>query len=195
MDRILVSACLMGRKVRYDGAARTSEDALLADWRRQGRLVPFCPEVEGGLPVPRPTAEIEGGAGGEAVLAGTARVLTADGTDVTASFVAGARAALEAARSCGARVAILKEGSPSCGSLTVHDGTFGGGRVPGSGVTTALLEREGIAVFGEERIAEAAARLCALAEADDAGAAGTAAADVIDGDGDGDQAFPVTPAP
>ncbi|MEU4832653.1 DUF523 domain-containing protein [Streptosporangium sp. NPDC023615] len=165
MDRILVSACLMGRKVRYDGAAKTSEDALLATWRRQGRLVAFCPEVEGGLPVPRPAAEIEGGAGGAAVLDGTARVLTADGADVTAPFLAGARAALEAARSCGARVAILKEGSPSCGSLAVHDGAFGGGRVPGNGVTTALLERNGIAVFGEERVAEAAARLRDLGDA------------------------------
>ncbi|MFS1301577.1 DUF523 domain-containing protein [Streptosporangium longisporum] len=159
MDRIMVSACLMGRRVRYDGAAKTSEDALLAAWRRQGRLVAFCPEVEGGLPVPRPAAEIEGGAGGGAVLDGTARVLTAGGEDVTAAFVAGARAALEAARSCGARVAILKEGSPSCGSLTIHDGAFAGGRVPGHGVTTALLERNGIAVFGEGRVAEAAAYL------------------------------------
>lgn len=164
MERILVSACLMGRKVRYDGAAKTSGDALLAAWRREGRLVPFCPEVEGGLPVPRPAAEIEGGAGGEAVLAGTARVLTAGGADVTESFLAGARAALAAARAHGVRVAILKEGSPSCGSLTVYDGAFGGRRVPGNGVTTALLERHGVAVFGEERVAEAAARLRELGD-------------------------------
>lgn len=98
MERILVSACLMGRKVRYDGAAKTSGDALLAAWWREGRLVPFCPEVEGGLPVPRPAAEIEGGAGGEAVLSGAARVLTAGGADVTEAFLAGARAALAAAR-------------------------------------------------------------------------------------------------
>lgn len=159
VERILVSACLMGRRVRFDGAAKTSGDALLAAWRAEGRLVPFCPEVEGGLPVPRPPAEIEGGAGGAAVLSGTARVLTADGTDVTAAFLAGARAALDAALSCGARVAILKEGSPSCGSLTVHDGTFGGGRLPGAGVTTALLERHGVSVFGEDRIPAAAVRL------------------------------------
>lgn len=159
MEKILVSACLMGRKVRYDGAAKTSGDALLAAWRRQGRLVPFCPEVEGGLPVPRPAAEIEDGAGGEAVLSGAARVLTAEGADVTEAFLAGARAALAAARTHGVRVAILKEGSPSCGSLVIYDGAFGGGRVPGHGVTTALLERHGIAVFGEERVAEAAALL------------------------------------
>lgn len=164
MERILVSACLMGRKVRYDGAAKTSGDALLAEWRRQGRLVPFCPEVEGGLPVPRPAAEIEDGAGGAAVLFGRARVLTAEGADVTAAFLAGARAALATAQAFDVKVAILKEGSPSCGSLTVHDGAFGGRRVPGLGVTTALLERHGITVFGEDRLPEAAAWLRRLGE-------------------------------
>ncbi|MDP9866192.1 MULTISPECIES: DUF523 domain-containing protein [Streptosporangium] len=159
MERILVSACLMGRKVRYDGAAKTSGDALLATWRQEGRLVPFCPEVEGGLPVPRPAAEIEGGAGGAAVLAGAARVLATDGSDVTRAFLAGAQAALAVARSFGVKVAILKEGSPSCGSLTIYDGTFRGRRLPGNGVTTALLELHGIAVFTEDRVADAGERL------------------------------------
>ncbi|MEU6719251.1 DUF523 domain-containing protein [Nonomuraea sp. NPDC046802] len=162
MEKILVSACLMGRRVRYDGGAKTSSDALLAGWREEGRLVPFCPEVEGGLPIPRPAAEIEGGAGGAAVLSGAARVLAADGSDVTAAFVAGARAALDAARAAGVRLAVLKEGSPSCGTLAVYDGTFAGRRVPGQGVTTALLEGEGIRVFTEEQITEAAAYLRTL---------------------------------
>ncbi|MGW2151174.1 DUF523 domain-containing protein [Nonomuraea bangladeshensis] len=162
MEKILVSACLMGRKVRYDGSAKTSSAAVLADWRAEGRLVSFCPEVAGGLPVPRPAAEIEGGAGGAAVLAGTARVLTSGGEDVTAEFVAGARAALEAARSAGARMAVLKEGSPSCGTLAIHDGSFAGRKNPGQGVTTALLERHGIRVFGEDRLDEAAGYLRTL---------------------------------
>ncbi|MFI9589722.1 DUF523 domain-containing protein [Nonomuraea sp. NPDC052265] len=159
MQRILVSACLMGRRVRYDGGAKTSADALLARWREEGRLVVVCPEVTGGLPVPRPAAEIEGGAGGAAVLSGAARVLASDGSDVTAEFVAGARAALEAARSAGIRLAVLKEGSPSCGALSVYDGTFGGRRVPGQGVTTALLEAHGVRVFTEDQLPEAAGYL------------------------------------
>ncbi|MEV4564079.1 DUF523 domain-containing protein [Nonomuraea sp. NPDC049419] len=162
MERILVSACLMGRKVRYDGGAKTSSDALLAGWREEGRLVPFCPEVAGGLPVPRPAAEIEGGLGGAAVLDGTARVLATDGADVTAAFVAGARGALAVARSQGVRMAVLKEGSPSCGVLTVYDGSFSGRRAPGQGVTTALLESHGIRVFAEDQVAEAADYLRAL---------------------------------
>ena len=161
MERILVSACLLGQPVRYDGTGRRSDDALFALWRDQGRLVPICPEVRGGLPVPRPAAEIRGGYG-EDVLAGRARVLTRDGTDVTRHFVAGARQALDQARAHAVRIAILKEGSPSCGSLRVFDGTFGGRKVPGEGVTTALLERHGIAVFAEDALEAAAVRLAEL---------------------------------
>lgn len=161
MERILVSACLLGRPVRYDGTGRRSDDTLFRQWRDEGRLVPFCPEVGGGLPVPRPPAEIVGGLGGD-VLDGRARVLTSDGADVTSHFVAGARQALERARAYDVRLAILKESSPSCGSLQIFDGTFAGRRIPGEGVTTALLERHGISVFTEETIEAAAARLAEL---------------------------------
>ncbi|GII78404.1 hypothetical protein Sru01_33860 [Sphaerisporangium rufum] len=162
MQRVLVSACLAGRPVRYDGRAKTSGDAVLVRWRAEGRLVLFCPEVAGGLPVPRPPAEIEGGAGGAAVLAGHARVLTAAGADVTAHFVEGAHAALAVARRLALRVAVLKEGSPSCGALRVHDGTFGGRLAPGAGVTTALLRAHGVDVFGEDDLAAAAVRVAEL---------------------------------
>lgn len=162
MERILVSACLLGSRVRYDGGAKTSEDELLAEWQAEGRLVSFCPEVEGGLPVPRPPAEIEGGAGGPAVLAGAARILTPDRQDVTEFFLAGARQALAVARSFGVKLAILKEGSPSCGSLRIYDGTFRGRTAPGQGVTTALLEVNGVRVFGEDRIPDAAEYLTTL---------------------------------
>jgi uncharacterized protein YbbK (DUF523 family) len=161
MERILVSACLLGQPVRFDGTGKRSDDALFRLWRDQGRLVPFCPEVRGGLPVPRPAAEISGGYG-EDVLDGSARVLTRDGTDVTRYFVVGAWQALEQARSYAVRMAILKEGSPSCGSLRIHDGSFGGRKVAGEGVTTALLERHGIAVFPEDALEAAAARLAEL---------------------------------
>jgi uncharacterized protein YbbK (DUF523 family) len=162
VERILVSACLLGRRVRYDGGSKTSDDETLAVWRAEGRLVPFCPEVEGGLAVPRPPAEIEGGVGGAAVLAGTARILTPDGDDVTNAFLSGAQQALAVATSFGVRMAILKEGSPSCGPLRIYDGTFRGHVTPGQGVTAALLELNGIRVFGEDRIPEAAVHLAGL---------------------------------
>jgi len=154
--RILVSRCLLGEPVRYDGRAVGLRRPLPAEWR--GRLVPVCPEIEGGLPVPRPAAEIAGG-DGDAVLDGRARVVTEHGGDVTDAFLKGAEAALELARAEGCPVALLKERSPSCGCRRIHDGTFGGGTKAGRGVTTALLERNGIRVFHEEEIAELTAHL------------------------------------
>lgn len=159
MDRVLVSACLAGRPVRYDGRARPVGDALLDRWRAEGRLVVHCPEVAGGLPVPRPPAEIEPGATAADVLAGRARILTPAGDDVTAYFTAGARAALAFARDRGVAVAVLKESSPSCGLREVYDGTFTGRRRPGPGVTAHLLAGHGIAVFTEHDLAAADARL------------------------------------
>jgi uncharacterized protein YbbK (DUF523 family) len=172
MERILVSACLLGHAVRYDGRAKRIDHELLARWRQQGRLVAFCPEISGGLPVPRPAAEIvpeplavgspDGPFDGAGVLAGTARVLTAAGADVTDFFVRGATLALEAARRHEVRMAILKEGSPSCGGDRILDGTFTGLSVPGAGVTTALLTRHGIRVFSEDQVPEAAEYLRSL---------------------------------
>ena len=155
-----MSACLVGRPVRYDGAAKPVHQALFERWRAEGRLVPFCPEVSGGLPVPRPPAELTGPA--DAVLDGTAEVRTADGTDVTAPFVRGARLALEAAERAGARMAILKESSPSCAVRHTYDGTFTGTRTPGSGITTALLRRAGLRVFNENDLDAAADYLAEL---------------------------------
>ncbi|WP_306371215.1 DUF523 domain-containing protein [Nocardiopsis sp. CC223A] len=159
MDRVLISACLAGRPVRYDGRAKPVDDDLIDRWRTEGRLVVHCPEVAAGLPVPRPPAEIEPGATASDVLAGRARILTPDGDDVTAPFVAGARAALAFARERGATVAVLKESSPSCGLHEVYDGTFTGRKRVGLGVTAHLLAENGIAVFNEHGIAAADARL------------------------------------
>ncbi|MEU0487953.1 MULTISPECIES: DUF523 domain-containing protein [Nocardiopsis] len=159
MDKVLVSACLAGRPVRYDGRAKTVDDALLDRWRAEGRMVVHCPEVAGGLPVPRPPAEIEPGATAADVLDGGARILTPDGDDVTAYFVAGARAALAFARERGATVAVLKESSPSCGLHEVYDGTFTGRKRVGRGVTAHLLAGNGVAVFNEHGLAAADARL------------------------------------
>jgi uncharacterized protein YbbK (DUF523 family) len=182
VERILVSACLLGVPVRYDGKAKTRDDEILARWRSEGRLLSCCPEVSGGLPVPRPPAEVTStalpgrpaaeasavtdGTDGAAVLDGAARVLTASGVDVTAAFVRGAAAALEVAQRHAVRVAVLKEGSPSCGSSRIYDGTFTGHATTGSGVTTALLTRHGIRVFNEDQLGPAAAYVAELESTD-----------------------------
>jgi uncharacterized protein YbbK (DUF523 family) len=159
--RILVSACLLGERVRYDGRDALCESDVLERWAREGRLVPFCPEVAGGFPVPRPPAEIVGG-DGRSVLAGASPVRDVGGRDVTSFFLEGARGAVAAARSERVRLAVLKEGSPSCGTSVIYDGTFSGRRRSGPGVTAALLEQAGIRVFSENELAAAAAYAAAL---------------------------------
>ena len=160
MEKILVSRCLLGHRVRYDGGASGAFD-LLEQWIEEGRVVPLCPEVAGGLPTPRAAAEIPGGQGGQ-VLDGIAAVITTDGEDVSAQFLEGARQALELVQKHGIRVAVLKANSPSCGNLLTYDGTFRGVKVSGEGVTAALLKRHGVRVFSELELAEAAVTLAAL---------------------------------
>jgi len=162
LPKVLVSACLLGQPVRYDGRSSGHPD-LLQRWQAEGRVVPLCPEVAGGLPTPRPPAEIPGGQGGE-VLDGAAAVVTVAGEDVSAAFVAGAGQALALVRKHGIRVAVLKAGSPSCGNRLTYDGTFSGMKVPGEGVTTALLRREGVLVFSELELEQAQVALAGLTE-------------------------------
>ncbi|NKX45363.1 DUF523 domain-containing protein [Roseicyclus persicicus] len=159
MERILVSACLMGATVRYDGRAKDPGTALVARWQAEGRLVALCPELAGGLPVPRLPAEIEAGATGADVAAGRARIVDRAGADVTGAFLDGAQAALRLARDAGLRFALLTEGSPSCGVRRIHAGRFDGTTRPGEGVVAATLRAAGIAVYSHEEAAALAAAL------------------------------------
>lgn len=156
MEKILISACLLGRPVRYDGKGKPLHHPAIEKWQAAGRLVAFCPEQAGGLPTPRPPAEIENGMNGADVLLGHARVLEVTGDDVTAAFVAGAQKAVDVAEAEGCAFALLIDGSPSCGSSFIYDGTFSGTRHPGFGVTAALLQVAGIAVFSDRQIEQLA---------------------------------------
>ena len=98
MESVLVSACLLGEAVRHNGADKRCDHEILQRWLAEGRVVPICPEIAGGLPVPRPPAEIARRAGGAGVLAGQVKVLDINGRDVTAPFVKGAKEALARAR-------------------------------------------------------------------------------------------------
>jgi len=160
MRKILVSRCLLGHRVRYDGGASGPFDQL-QQWLDEGRVVPLCPEVAGGLPTPRPAAEIPGGQGAQ-VLDGQALVITVEGEDVSAAFLSGAYQALELVQKHGIRIAILKANSPSCGNLLTYDGAFSGVKVSGEGVTAALLKRHGVQVFSELELPQAAAALATL---------------------------------
>ena len=135
--RVLVSGCLLGQPVRYDGGSKPNEAVLaLAD---KVDVVPVCPESAAGLPVPRPPAEQRDGG-----------VYLSNGTDVTSEFAQGAQRSLDVALSCGAPLAVLKAKSPSCGTGLVYDGTYTGSLTEGWGVYARLLEKEGICVVSEE---------------------------------------------
>ncbi|MCL2672464.1 MAG: DUF523 domain-containing protein [Clostridiales bacterium] len=130
---IAVSACLAGYRCRYDGG--TCENAEVAALVFGGQALPVCPEQLGGLPTPRPPAEILGG-----------RVVNIEGMDVTKAFARGAAETLRLCRLYGCKEAILKSRSPSCACSAVYDGSFTGGLRPGMGITAALLAENGIAV-------------------------------------------------
>ena len=139
----VVSACLLGEACRYDGSAKRSD--AVCELAGRLRAVAVCPERAAGLPCPRPPAELQ--ADGD--------VLLADGTDVTEAFRTGVRACLLQARTSGARVALLKAKSPSCGVRCVYDGSFSGRLVAGAGVFSSALREDGVTLMDETELAQA----------------------------------------
>jgi uncharacterized protein YbbK (DUF523 family) len=139
----LVSACLLGVNCNFE--CKNWLQPELQEEFKKGNLFPVCPEVLGGLTVPRVPSEIQGGNGTD-VLDGTAKVVSERGVDVTFEFLKGAYLTLKAAQSVGATEALLTERSPSCGCGKIFDGTFKGKCIAGDGVTCALLKRNGIKV-------------------------------------------------
>lgn len=158
VNKFLVSACLLGQRVRYDGATKHQDDPVLQAWLEAGSVVPFCPEVAGGLAVPRAAAEIERG-DARAVLEGSARVLTQAGVDVTAPFLRGAARALAICREHRIDIAVMTDKSPSCGSSKVYLGRFNGNSHPGTGLTVMVLRAAGIAVFNQHQFVAAESAL------------------------------------
>lgn len=146
--KYLISACLLGENVRYDG--KNCMQTQLKQWIEQQQAICICPEVTGGLSTPRLAAEIQGGDGAD-VLAGKAKVITFAGQDVTAEFIQGAKATLALAQQHQVTHVILKANSPSCGSDLIYDGSFTGQKIQGKGVTTALLEQYGFTVMTEDK--------------------------------------------
>ncbi len=144
--RVIISACLAGLATRYDGGSQPHP--RLEELARRCVLIPLCPEVLGGLGIPRPPCIFVGG-DGEAVVRGKARVMSADGINRTEHFLAGARATLQVMELVRPSYALFKEGSPSCGLRRVD---IQGVKSPGKGVTTALMESARVPVYSEEDV-------------------------------------------
>lgn len=144
---ILVSACLLGERCRYNGQGYQLPGFI--ESLQNYKVVPICPEVLGGLSVPRLPCELKDG-DGNGVWQNTAGVFTESGLDRTAAFQAGARETLAIAEKVRAKMAILKDNSPSCACNQVYDGSFCHRKVDGVGVTTALLQKKGISVLTEQ---------------------------------------------
>ena len=141
MEKLLISACLAGENCKYSGGNNFIGETALASLGDKYELVSVCPEVMGGLSVPRIPCERIG-----------ARVMNERGEDVTAQFKAGAELTADICERQGVKKALLKEKSPSCGSGRIYDGTFSHTVIAGDGVTAQRLRALGIALYGESEI-------------------------------------------
>jgi len=143
MNKIFISACLLGEMVRYDGKHQKLSHQIIQKWQEEGRLVGGCPECLGGLPVPRAPAEIQ---------PESDKIITTSGEDVTKQFIDGAKYSLAICVREKIKFALLKESSPSCGSNNIYDGNFSNSKISGEGITAKLFREQGIQVFSEHTI-------------------------------------------
>lgn len=141
MERLLISACLIGADCKYSGSNNALDGGTLRALRERYELVPVCPEFAGGLPTPRDPSERLNG-----------RVVSCNGCDVTREYERGADVALELARRFDCHKALMKERSPSCGSGEIYDGSFSGTVISGYGTAAEKLCAAGVEVIGESRV-------------------------------------------
>lgn len=135
--KILVSACLAGVNCKYNG--RNNENSEVLKLLEKEDVILVCPEQLGGLPTPRPCAEIKDN-----------KVITNENRDVTCEYMKGAKETLNIAKKYHVKKAILKSKSPSCGKGTIYDGTFSGKLIDGNGITTSLLLQNHIEVISSD---------------------------------------------
>lgn len=138
MIKILISGCLLGEKVRYDGKKITPNSSIINQWQQEGRSISFCPEVAGGLPVPRPPSEIQSGDGRD-VLTGKARIVDSNRVEVTDHFIRGTRSVVRILETNLIIMAVLKSRSPACSKIYIYDGSFSKKIKPGAGVLASFL--------------------------------------------------------
>lgn len=127
MEKVAVSACLVGQKTKYDGSSNYNQSVI--DFLKDKEYILICPEVFGGLPTPRKPSEIKDNI-----------VINSNGEDVTSFFEKGANKAIDLIVKNNVTTVIVKSNSPSCGFNSTYDGTFTHTLVNKSGVFTSKLE-------------------------------------------------------
>ena len=148
MIKILVSACLVGETVQYDGRKIPVDSPILAQWLEEGRVISYCPEVAGGMPVPRLPAEIQSGDGRD-VLTGKAKIMNTDQVEVTDHFLQGARSVVPFLEDNLIKMAVLKSLSPACSIYNIYDGSFSRKIRSGAGVLATFLHDYPVQLFNE----------------------------------------------
>lgn len=141
MEKLLISACLLGKNCKYNG--KNNYNPLVEELKKKYELIPVCPEVMGGLLTPRVPSEINGD-----------KVISKDGLDVTFNFLSGAYQVLQLKDIYNIKIAVLKDGSPSCGSTYIYDGTFTKTKKEGLGITAKLLKDNNVDIYSENEIEE-----------------------------------------
>ena len=139
MEKLLISACILGINCKYNG--KNNYNPLVEKLKEKYILIPICPEEMGGLSTPRNPSEILND-----------KVISSAGDDVTNNFFDGANKALDIAKKENISKALLKEGSPSCGSNYIYDGTFTKTKINGMGITARLLKNNNIKIYTEDEI-------------------------------------------
>lgn len=149
VNKYLISKCLLGVPCRYDGREKIYDGTPTFKALLDSGSIAVCPEESGGLPTPRPPAEIQGGSG-EEVLEGKSKIVNTEGRDVTFEYLSGAKIILEIAQKSKIKMAILKSRSPACGIEQIYDGSFSGKLKKGNGIASALLIKNDIKVISDE---------------------------------------------
>ncbi len=145
MKKVLISSCLLGVNVKYNGGNNSIlENKFIQILQKQNCIISICPEVDGGLSVPRIQVELVGN-----------KAINKEGIDKTKEFKYGAKLALDKALSEGVKMAIMKSKSPSCGKDFIYDGSFTKILINKEGLSVALLRKYGIKIFSEEELEDA----------------------------------------
>ena len=141
MEYLLVSACIFGNNTKYNGG--NNYNPLIEKLKDKYNIILCCPEVDGGLSIPRNPSEVLNG-----------KVISSEGLDVTKEFKLGAKMALDLVNKYNIKKALLKDGSPSCGKNYIYDGTFTKTKVNKMGITASLLKDAGVTIYTENDIEE-----------------------------------------